>query len=387
MKERRFLGEALSSQTKSSPKCHSALWPSKNSFYNVGMVPYIKSIIFSFSCCLVFISCGVIEGIAVDLPGGASGDLDSDIDGDSDVDGDIDSDTDSEGNSTGDDTNDTFTESDSQSSDNDSTGNDTSSDSMNVETDSEFGTDADVDTDIDTDTDVDTDSNSEDDRDTETGTAPESDTQTDDMDASVDSDTGLTLRPVAEIPLQFTAADSWVSEPPGFTNWLNIEGGWNSYYDGLSTISRDISIDNVVCVEGKIVPPQGPDPDYQKYFGAKVGFDLCMLFSFEFCDLDPDIAEQFAGVSFTILSGISNELPDEIRVQFWEQNRGDSPYVPISGDGDHETRIENAKLYYDPTAPPLNVNKIQSIFFYISSSVWSGPFGFCIGNIRALKYK
>ncbi len=334
---------------------------------------------------IIAIGCGVIEGVAVGIPkdSGSAQDTDADADTDTDTDTGTDGDTDTD---TDVDT-DVDTDADTDSGSDTDTGVDTGSESDSI-SDSETDSMSDSASDTGTDTDEDTLS------DEETDTGSDTDQAT---DLTTDTETAIDYPPVKVVPLPFTVINKGTTDEtcwiPSGANAMKIQGIWYSYKDEKSTLNVPFRADNVICVEGRVIEPV--NGDYAANFGVKIGFDLCsvqdqsVINTLSGCTWSPNLNKRFAGIGFEIYGTLP---PVEARVQFWEQfsentASGDSPYVPISTQGNHLIRIEDASIEYDPIAPPLNIDEVQAVYFYLPTSQGTSyDYKFCITNLRALEY-
>ncbi len=214
----------------------------------------------------------------------------------------------------------------------------------------------------------------------DTGTGRNTDTGTGNADTSVNPD-GL-----IEVPI-IHSSWFWISQSD---NILNIQGSWYFFDDFDSSMNMTATDGSIVCVEGYVA--HNHPEDYTSYFGAKIGFDLCAdapnsdgnktAYPIANCSWSPGLQDRIKGLVFDI-EGSPEFIPKEIRVQFIE-DRLDSTYVVVSGQGERTVLMEDAALYYDPSAPPLNPDGVRSIMFYIHSSIGPVNFNFCINNLRIL---
>ena len=337
----------------------------------------------------VAMGCGVIEAVAVGIPkdSGSAPDTDADSGTDTETDTGTDSDTDT----------DTDVDTDVDTDADTDMGSDTGTDS---ETGLDTGSDSDLATDSETDSTVDTESDIGSDTDEDTLSDEETETTTDTdqaTDLTTDSETEDAYPPAKAVPLPFTVINKGTADEtcwiPSGANAMKIQGIWYSYKDEKSTLNVAFRADNVICVEGRVIEPV--NGDYGTNFGVKIGFDLCsvqdqsIINTLSGCTWSPNLNKRFAGIGFEIYGTLP---PVEARVQFWEQfsentPSGDSPYVPINTQGNHLIRIEEASIEYDPAAPPLNIDEVQAVYFYLPTSQGTSyDYKFCITNLRALEY-
>ena len=135
-----------------------------------------------------------------------------------------------------------------------------------------------------------------------------------------------------------------------------------------------------LCVKGEAAKVQ--NMDFSKYFGAGLAFDLCqadpkvqMKYPIGQCPLGKGLV----GINFK-LSGAT--IPVELRVQFHEAGRDESTYV-LAKLGQNEARFADGLVFYDATAPMVNVDKIDSIHWSIpTTEVNTTPFDFCVEDIQ-----
>jgi hypothetical protein len=240
-------------------------------------------------------------------------------------------------------------------------------------------TDADADGDADGDTDADTDS----DADGDTGVDGDTDADT---DADADQNPGILVMP---------GTDGWIDAQD---NQLGIQGAWYSFASEGSVITPaegDPFVNNgqEICTNG--VAAQVLDNDWATYFGAAIAFDTCapseqerveqgLDSSFKYmlsnCPYNATLADVFLGISFNIAGNFN-----VVQVIFYEQDRFEGAYVEIASEGSHTVLAEQAAVGYDPGAPPINPDHIESIHFFISTNTESPtPFDFCISDVRFL---
>jgi hypothetical protein len=314
--------------------------------------------------CLITIAfaCDDMVGVAVGLPAdGRDASTPTDSDSSSDSSSATENDT---GTADSDDTEDSGSDDTSVASSDDTgagTGSDTSSDA---------GADISPGTGEDTGSDTGNDTSSG--MEADSGSDTDEDTSTSGIDSSTDTTEALKAVKI------FWEDNGWILL---YQNELKVQGDWNAYADKASTIYMQVVNKSVVCVDGNV---EHTSDDYGTYYGAKVGFDLCgdpaSTHTLGDCPLSANLNVKLKGITFTL----AGTLPDELRVQFNEEDRQDGTYVVVKGEGTHTVFLSDATLAYDPAAPPLNLDAMVSILFYIHASEGPLTFDFCISNIRLL---
>ncbi len=140
----------------------------------------------------------------------------------------------------------------------------------------------------------------------------------------------------------------------------------------------------------------GGGPDFSTYYGAVVGFDVCGMpddmstcqgwLPAPYCDWEPK-SKHTVGECNLELNHISFNItgqlpPTELRVVFKERDRTEGTYLVVSDTGFFCGTIAEARVGYDPEAPPLNLAEVESIHFQVTTAaVAPHAFGFCIRDL------
>jgi hypothetical protein len=190
-----------------------------------------------------------------------------------------------------------------------------------------------------------------------------------------------------------TADSGWVDSD---TNSLGVQGGWYTIgSEGTADLAPAAGApltnagDGTLCVSG--VAPQVVDGDTATYFGAGIGFDLCVSgadetpaqtqYTLGDCPYNPDLASQLLGIAFS-LSG--SDVPSELRVVFKEAGRDESAYV-LATPGENVALVGDASVAHDPDAPPVNRTAIEAIYFLVPGTEDAPTtFDFCVSDVALL---
>jgi hypothetical protein len=140
----------------------------------------------------------------------------------------------------------------------------------------------------------------------------------------------------------------------------------------------------------------GSGPDFSIYYGAVIGFDVCGMpgdmstclswLPEPYCAWPPESKHTVDECSLNlnyISFNITGVLPStELRVVFKERDREESAYLVVPDTGFFCGTIADARVEYDPYAPPLNLGQVESIHFQVTTAAVSAqPFSFEIRDL------
>jgi len=140
----------------------------------------------------------------------------------------------------------------------------------------------------------------------------------------------------------------------------------------------------------------GSGPDFSTYYGAVVGFDVCGMpgdmstcqgwLPAPYCEWEAESKHtvrecnlELNHISFTL----TGQLPStELRVVFKERDREEGAYLVVPDTGFFCGTVSDARVEYDPDAPPLNLSEVIAIHFQVTTAAVSPQaFGFCIQDL------
>lgn len=233
--------------------------------------------------------------------------------------------------------------------------------------------------------------------DTDTDTGKDSDNSSDegdggDMGTDTDNDTGT---PITGDPLT-ADADGNIAE-----NAWGIVGSWYTYNDnadgGTSTITGEVSATGGYCAVGEgaeILDDADGEPAYSVYWGAGIGFNLCLEAGAD--GTDDDVINTIGTCTSADLSNligfrltVTGGIPDtELRVTFAEKGRNESTYIIAKEadiDGEVDYLFADATVAYNTAAPEIVVEDISALQFQVSTKVGASvPFDFCIEDVTPI---
>ena len=201
-----------------------------------------------------------------------------------------------------------------------------------------------------------------------------------------------------------TAAGSALLPESGY-----IEGGgpdgriWGAWYTfgGQDSVFTPPEGDAVmasggqICFSGTVAEVLGGD--YSTYYGADIGFDLCGMpgdmsaceqwMPSEYCAFSPESKHTISecGIVVSEVSfNLTGNIPGDLRLVFAEQGRAENPYVSFrEDDGCFVATAAEASVAHDPTAPPLDLSRVESIHFQVATNTLEPvDFDFCLSEIN-----
>jgi hypothetical protein len=144
----------------------------------------------------------------------------------------------------------------------------------------------------------------------------------------------------------------------------------------------------VVCGWGTAA--QVVDGDFDSYWGATIGAGVCAE-----AEADPNPGlhhtlsdcpwgslDRIEGIRFRVTGDM---IPPTLRVQFIEEGRAQSAYVPITtGAGRYTALIADADTFYDPGHPAVAANVDEIWFMVPGEEAGAQLFGFCISEVEVI---
>jgi hypothetical protein len=189
-------------------------------------------------------------------------------------------------------------------------------------------------------------------------------------------------------------AEGWVGQ---CQNRFGLQGVWFSYTDqdnqggGESTIALDLTNAGTgkVCASG--VAGQVKHGFFSTYWGAGIAVNLCESGG------DNSVVSVLGGCALfdsrTTIIGFritfeTEQMPDsQLRIQFSENGRQESTYIPIVASGTADYLFEDAAVFYstDTDVPPIHPTEIEALQFQVSTIETADvPFNFCVSDITPI---